>query len=234
MRTLVSSQRYFGLDPVALKVGAERTLARIAEVPLGKAFVSAATLQQDFQLDSAAAHKLLQMFVEGRLLEPEPDGSGNCRAVARLREFAEARVVPPLSRAEAKDVVDRACALAQKLNAEAVRNPFFIDRLAVSGAYMNVASDKVGKLALWPVVRPRNRGPARPALTESQGAHEIRVALRELAPHVVVQVVTDTASVERPFGVPYEAGNEFPPSEPTTTAPLREWGAALRDRLKGR
>lgn len=232
MRTLVSSQRYFGLEAVALKVGAGRTIARIAEMPLGKAFVSAVTLQHDFQLDSAVAAKLLQMFVEGRLLEPEADGSGDCRVTARLREFAEARVVPPLSRTEAKGVVERACALADKINAEATRNPLFIDRLAVSGSYMNLATDRIGKLVLWAVVRARMHVPARPAQSEQQGAHEIRVALRELAPHVFVQVVTDTAPIERPFGVPFEAGNEVPP-DPTTTAPLREWAASLRDKLKG-
>ena len=116
-------------------------------------------------------------------------------------------------------------------NAEAVRNPLFIDRMAVSGSYMDVAIDKIGKLALWTVVRVRTRGAARPAFTEDQGAHEIRAALRELAPHVVVQVVTDIASVERPFGVPFQAGNELPPEPPTTAAPLFDWAAQLRRKL---
>jgi len=229
-RTLVSSQLYFGLEPVVFVRGAARALARIAELPLGRAFVSVDTLAQDFELDSAKAARLLRAFVAQEVLEPEP-GSSDYRVTARMREFAQAHIVPPLTRADAREVVDRACALAEKHNAEAVRNPLFIDRMAVSGTYMEVATDQVGKLALWAVVRPRNLGAARPALTENQGAHEIRVALRELAPHIVVQVVTDIASVERPFGVPFQAGNEMPPEPATTVAPLLDWAAQLRGKL---
>ena len=106
--TLVSSQLYFGLEPVVFVRGAARTLARIAELPLGKAFVSVETLAQDFQLDGAKAAKLLRAFVAQQVLEPEPGGSDH-RVTARLREFAQARIVPPLTRAEAREIVDRAC-----------------------------------------------------------------------------------------------------------------------------
>lgn len=233
-RTLVSSQLYFGMEPVALVRGAARTLARISDLPLGRAFVSVETLGEDFQLDGAAALKLLRAFVARQLLEPEPDGSGEYRVTARVREFAQAHIVPPLTRDEARKVVDRACSLAEDHNAKALRNPLFIDRMAVSGSYMNTATDQIGKLALWPVVRLRNRGASRPPLTENEGAHEIRAALRELAPHIVVQIVADTASVERPFGVPFEAGNELPPEPTTTAAPLLDWAASLRRRFGGR
>jgi len=230
-RALVATQLYFGLEPNPLVRGAARTLARLADLPLGRAFVSVEALGQDFELDGAAALKLLRAFVAHKVLEPEPGGSGDYRATARLREFAEAHIVPALTRAEAKDVVDRACAFAEKHNAGALRNPLFIERLAVSGGYMNAKNEAIGKLVLWPVVRLRSRGIGQPPLTESEGAHEIRVGLRELAPHVVAEVATDTTSVERPFGVPFAAGNELPSEPPSTVAPLLDWAASLPRRL---
>src|SRR5215470_10697319 len=136
-RTLVATQLYCGLEAILFVRGAARTLARVAELPLGRAFVSVETLRQDFELDGAAALKLLRAFVAQRVLEPEPGGSGEYRATARLREFAQAHVVPALTRAEAMDVVDRACAWTERHNAQALRNPLFIERLAVSGSYMN-------------------------------------------------------------------------------------------------
>src|SRR5262249_49694726 len=153
---------------------------------------------------------LLRALVAQRVLEPEPGGSGEYRATARLREFAQAHIVPTLTRAEAKDVVERACAWSERHNAVALRNPLFIERLAVSGDYMNAKNDLTGRPALWASVGIRDRRAAPPALTESQGAHEIRAGLRELAPHVVAQIVPDLAPIERPFGVPFEAGNELP------------------------
>jgi hypothetical protein len=233
-RRLIANQRYFGLEPKPLVRGAARTLARVADLPLGRAFVSVEALGQDFELDRAAALKLLNAFVAHKVLEPEPSGSGDYRATARLREFAQAHVVPALTRAEAKDVVDRACAFTEKHNAEALRNPLFIERMAVSGDYMDAKNEAIGKLVLWPVVRLRNHGAGRPALTEGEGAHEIRVGLRELAPHVIAEVVTDTGPVERPFGVPFAAGIELPSEPPPTVAPLLDWAASLRRRLGGR
>jgi hypothetical protein len=232
-RALVANQLYFGLEAIPLVRGAARTLARVADLPLGRAFVSVETLSQDFELDRAAALKLLRAFVAQQVLEPEPGGSGEYRATARLREFAQAHIVPTLTRTEAKDVVEQACAWTEKHNALALRNPLFIERLAVSGGYVNATTDAIGRLALWPVVRIRARGAAQPALNEGQGAHEIRAGLRELAPHVVAQIVTDQSSIERPFGVPFQAGNEVQ-SEPTTIAPLLDWAASLGRRLGGR
>jgi len=229
-RTLVATQRYFGLEAFLFVRGAAHTLARLADLPLGRAFVSVETLRVDFELDRTAALKLLRAFVAHRVLEPEPGGSGEYRATARLREFAQAHIAPALTRAEAKVVVERACAWSEKHNALAFRNPLFIERLAVSGSYMDATNELIGSLTLWPIVRVRDRGAAGPVLTESEGAHEIRAGLRELAPHVVAQIVPDSAAIERPFGVPFEAGNEVA-CEQTTIAPLFNWAAALPRRL---
>lgn len=229
-RLLVSSQLYFGMDPAALIFGAERTVARIAGAAEETARVNAEMLGQDFQLDFVAALRLVRSFVAGGLLEPVAGATEQYRPTDRFREIATARVVPPLTRAEATQLVDRACGVAERLNGDA-RNPLFIDRMAVSGSYMSV-SERIGKLELWPVVRRRDPGAVRPVLSDREGGHEIRAALRELGPHVVAQVVTDVSKVERPFGVPFEAAGEIP-DRPTTTGPLRGWAASLRDRIKG-
>lgn len=230
-RALVADQLYFGVEPLVLTLGAARTLRRLATMPLNRARVDAEMLRQDFQLDRAATQGLVRGFVASGVLEPEPGSNSEYRVTGRLREFAQARIVPPLSRAEARQVLERASEVAQLLNAD-LRNPLVIERLAVSGAYMS-SSDRIGKLHLWPIVSARTRGARRPALSESECAHEIRAALREISPHVFAQVVADTGAIERPFGVPFEAGAdaEIPaPSGPS----LRGWAATVRRRLADR
>jgi hypothetical protein len=101
--------------------------------------------------------------------------------------------------------------------------------MAVSGIYG--CGDQPDRQARLVDRGAGDRGASGAAPTENQGAHEIRAALRELAPHVVVQVVTDIASVERPFGVPFQAGNEMPPEPTTTAAPLLDWAAQLGRKL---
>ncbi len=204
-RTLVSNQIYFGLEPLILRRGAERTLERLASQAAESARVSAETLRDDFQLDAAETGKLLQAFVADRLLEA--DGCrGDYRPTERFRELAAAKVVPPLHREEAKQLLEAACELAAQLNVEGTRNPLLIDMMAVSGDYVS-AGDRIGKLVLWPVVRHRDRRARRTSMTDTEGAQQIRAAMRELGPFITARVVADAASVDRPFSVPFHADN---------------------------
>ena len=234
IRSLISNQLYFGLEPLNLRRGTERTLSRVFGLPPDRVRVNRETLREDFRLDIGEADALVNSFVTGGLLQADPENAGNYRLTERFHEFAQARVVAPLERAEAKDLVDKACRLAAQINAQRTWNPVMIDMLGVSGSYMS-RSEHIADLKLWPVVktraqiRPRRFGSP---MTKAEGSSEIREALRALSPFILVHLVTDTASVERPFSVPFRAYDELIASS-LAPAKLLAWSSSIR-RLGGR
>ena len=235
IRTLISNQLYFGLEPLDLRRGTERTLSRVFGLPPDRVRVTRETLREDFRLDPAESETLLRAFVGDGLLQADPATAGNYRLTERFHEFAQARVVAPLERAEAKELVDKACRVAAQINADRTWNPVMIDMLGVSGAYMS-RSDYISELKLWPVVktraeiRPRRFGSP---MTKAEGSSEIRGLLRALSPFILVHLVTDTASVERPFSVPFRAYDELIASS-LAPAKLLAWSSSLRRQLSGR
>jgi hypothetical protein len=235
IRTLISNQLYFGLEPLDLRRGTERTLSRVFGLPPDRVRVTRETLREDFRLDMAESEALVRAFVGDGLLQADPATAGNYRLTERFHEFAQARVVAPLERAEAKELVDKACRLAAQINADRTWNPVMIDMLGVSGAYMS-RSDYISELKLWPVVktraeiRPRRFGSP---MTKAEGSSEIRGLLRALSPFILVHLVTDTASVERPFSVPFRAYDELIASS-LAPAKLLAWSSSLRRQLSGR
>ena len=192
-------------------------------------------MREDFRVDMAESETLVHAFVSDGLLQADPEIPGNYRLTERFHEFSQARVVAPLERSEAKELVDKACRLAAQINADRTWNPVMIDMLGVSGPYMS-RSDHVSELKLWPVVktrtqiRPRRFGAP---MTKAEGSSEIRGLLRALSPFILVHLVTDTASVERPFSVPFRAYDELLAS---TLAPakLLSWSSSLRRQPTGR
>ena len=145
---------------------------------------NAQTLGEDFRLDAAAAHALLRTLASHRLLEPEPDRAGDYRLTERFREIAAARVVRPLQRWQAKELLEAACRLVAQMNADSTRNSFIVETMAVSGDYMS-RSDRIDELVLWPLVKPRHQEGARRirfSLSETEGAKEIRTALPRAQP----------------------------------------------------
>jgi hypothetical protein len=235
IRTLISNQLYFGLEPLNLRRGAERTLSRVFGLTPDRVRVNAQTLREDFRLDTPEGNALVHAFVTGGLLQPDPETPGNYRLTERFHEFAQARVVAPLERAEAKELVDKACHLAAQINADRTWNPLMIDMMGVSGAYMS-RSDYLADLILWPVVktrpqvRPRRFGPP---MTKAEGSSEIRGALRDLSSFIIVHLVTETASVERPFSVPFRAYDDLIASS-IATAKLLAWSSSIRRQITGR
>ena len=235
IRTLISNQLYFGLEPLDMRRGTERTLSRVFGLPPDRVRVTRETLREDFRLDTAESETLLRAFVGDGLLQADPATAGNYRLTERFHEFAQARVVAPLERAEAKELVDKACRVAAQINADRTWNPVMIDMLGVSGAYMS-RSDYISELKLWPVVktraeiRPRRFGSP---MTKAEGSSEIRGLLRALSPFILVHLVTDTASVERPFSVPFRAYDELIASS-LAPAKLLAWSSSLRRQLSGR
>jgi hypothetical protein len=68
IRTLISNQLYFGLEPLDLRRGTERTLSRVFGLPADRARVTRETLREDFRLDTAGSEALVHAFVSDGLL----------------------------------------------------------------------------------------------------------------------------------------------------------------------
>jgi len=224
IRTLILEQQYFGLATSAFHSGAQRVLARIAGAPPDHARVKAQNVREDFRVDIAAGDALLQALVAGKLLQPDPAHPGDYRVTQRFREFALARVVAPLTRPRARFLLARACHLAAQVNDEWAWNPFTIDMIAVSGSFMS-RNDKLAELTLGILVQPRAQVRVRRfgrSTTRDEAASEIAAALRALSSFIVVHIVTDTASLQRPFCVPFRARDRAD----TTLPSGRLWGWA--------
>jgi hypothetical protein len=202
-RTLIAGRRYFGLDPVQFRNAAGRVLTRIVGLPPERAHVRGAHLKQDFALDAREGDALLDELVQNGLIKPLPDRPDDFAITDRFLEFAAARVVEPLSRARARQLVARACDLCRQMNAEWTRNPLEIEALAVSGAYMSRASE-LPELTLGVVVRAR--GAERRSRwgrmgNKQAGAQAMREELSSLSSFVIVHFVTELAALPRPFSV---------------------------------
>lgn len=231
IRTLVSQQLHFGLEPLAFRRGAARVLARVAGRPQEAAQITVEGLRKDFRLDAAGTEALLHALVARRLLESSNDAS-DYRLTERFREFALARVVPPLQRARAKWLIEKAGMLAAQINAKWARNPFVIAMIAVSGSYMS-RNRNLPELRLWLIVRPRTSAGARVwgrPLSRADGARQIREAVRSLSSFIVVRLVTDARSLPRPFAVAFRADDDLPEPQPIFVV-LREWSDSVRRRI---
>ena len=236
IRTLISNQLYFGLDPLAFRRGAGRALARVAKLSAEQARVNAQTLGKDFRLDAAGAHTLVDSFLAKGMLQADPMRAGEYRLTDRFAEYALARVVPPLPRVRAKELLDQACKLATKINAEWKHNPLMIHMIAVSGSYMS-RNNRISELTLWPVVKRRPEVSAwrlGPSITKADAATEISTALRGLSSFIIVRTVADKTTIVRPFAVPFRHDYGDRATSAPSTGRLWSWGFSLRRQLTGR
>ena len=133
---LLASERYFGLEALTLRTGTQRALKRMSTQAAEQPLITVRSLAQDFCVDAAASEKLLHAFLAGGLIFAN-DRRGCYRPTERFREFALARVVVPLSRMRAKELIAAACRVATRINADWDRNPFLIETIVVSGSYMS-------------------------------------------------------------------------------------------------
>ncbi|HSV16902.1 MAG TPA: hypothetical protein VLR71_00730 [Casimicrobiaceae bacterium] len=202
-RTLIAHHRYFGVDAVRLRTAAGRVLTRVVGLPPGRARVRADHLKHDFAVDTVEGDALLHELVDGGLLRPAAEAPGDFEVTDRFREFAVARVVEPLARARARQLVARACDIARHVNAEWNRNPLVIEALAVSGSYMSRDAE-LSDLVLGVVVRSRDaqrRARWGRMGNKQAGAQAIRTELQALSSFVAVHFATDAAELPRPFAI---------------------------------
>jgi hypothetical protein len=232
IRRLIADQQYFGLDAKTFHNGAAHMLARLTAQGAERPRVDVRTLGEDFHLDGAASWALLRAMLAGGLLLT--DGPGNYRPAARFREYALANVVLPLSRARAREVIDRANKLAARINTNWDRNPYRIRMVAVSGSYMS-RSDRLQDLSLWLVLNRRAEARTRrwrSPLGKSDALRQIAAAMRELSSFVVVRIVSERHAVQRPFSVVFQAEDDFADSHAHHSwERFREWGASISRRL---
>jgi hypothetical protein len=230
-RTLVAQRAYFGFDPEAFQHGVQRLVARV-DAARDPHQVTAATLCADFGVGAAQAEVLLRAFAKGGLLRA--DKRGEYRVTERLRNYATARVVPPLQRSRAKLLISEAAARASRINAEWRRNPLYIDAIAVSGGYMS-RHDKLAEVTLWLIVSPRpNVTTRRPRQASDIAARrQIITAMCALSSFVIVHIVTDRSQVQRPFSMVFQA-EEDEASDVPRWMRWREWTLSLSRRLGGR
>jgi len=219
-RTLVTQRLYFGMDALNLRAATGRVLSRVVGLPPERARVSARSLRQDFGVDTALGNALVAQLVTEGLLEPPADLQADYGLTERFFEYASARVVEPLPRERARQLLADACALAARVNGEWTRNPLEIEAVAPYGCYMS-RDRQLAELPLGIVVRTRPaalRARWGRIQSKSDGARAIRTEFRELSSFIHVRMVNDTRLLPRPFAVAFHADSPAlvasPPSHP--------------------
>ena len=226
-RRLIADQPYFGLEAKVLRGGAARTLARLSSLPAEKAWIDLRSLADDFHVDAGRAAALLTAMLASGLLYP--DGAGRYHPTRQFREYALATVVAPLTRERAKGLIDRACKLVARINAEWTHLPFQVDMMAVSGSYMT-RRDQLSDLSLSLALHRRavSRGtPTAISPGKDEASRQIVDALQGLSSFIAVRIVTDQTKVQRPFSVVYQAGMNATESSAERREKARGWTATF-------
>ena len=206
-KTLLSHRLYYGLDPLRLRTATGRSLSRVVGLPPDRARVSAANLRHDFSLDTAQGEALVKEFVRKGLLEPPNERSPGYGFTREFYELAGARIVEPLPRARAKQILTEACALAERINDEDVHNPLLIVAFVVYGDYLT-REHRLEDLSVGIVVDlrpPSRRMRFGRSMQKAQGAAAIRDAFKALSSFMRVRLVTDIRMLPRPFNVVFES-----------------------------
>jgi len=230
-RRLVAGHRYFGIEARALRMGLGRLMERTDGAP--NAPVSPTILCEAFDLAQDDGDALLRALASGGLVRVHADG--RCTSSARLREYAYATVVAPLSRARAKLLVEHTRALAAHINVAWTREPFCIQLVAVSGSYMTrrgQLSDLRFSVVLRNRVDVRKRRFGAPP-DRSDAMRKILEAIRAQSSFIVVRVVADRHSIERPFTLVYHADDETT-TEIDAWDRVRSFKASISRRLGGK
>jgi hypothetical protein len=167
-------------------------------------------MAQDFEVSTVTGRVLATNLVAGGLLRETQSHPGDYKLTTRFLQVAGARVVEPLQRERAHGLLERACDLARRINAERNRNPYEIDQVAVFGDFMS-RDPKLAELSLGVLLR--RRPPARLARwgrveERARGRKEIRATLQKPSTFLHVRFVKSTTDLPRPFSVVFRADGQ--------------------------
>src|SRR6187431_2850101 len=135
-RTLIADRLYYGLEATHVRAASARALTRVVGLPPERARVSVVHLWNDFAVDAQKGAALVEELVARGMLEPPSEGQSGYGFTSEFFELANARIVEPLPRARARQLVDEARTLAERINEENIHNPLSIISLAVFGDFM--------------------------------------------------------------------------------------------------
>jgi len=208
-RTLVTQRLYFGVDAFRLREASGRVLARVAGLSADRAKVRASEIHRDFGVDTVDGQSLVEEMVAEGLLRQRDSSTSEYRVTDRLAEYANARVVEPLVRSRARQLVANARELASQINTGWSRNPLEIEAIAPFGCY--ISQDLyLDRLPIGVVVRarPAPRRARWRMLSKTDGAHEIRGAFKSISSFVQPQLVMRLSDLPPPFAVVFQASED--------------------------
>jgi len=208
-RTLVTHRLYFGVDPFKLREASGRVLARVVGLSADRAKVSANDIQRDFGVDTVGGQAIVHDMVAEGLLQPRAAAADQYRLTERFIEYANARVVEPLVRSRARQIVSSARELASTINCDWTRNPLEIEAIAPFGCYISqdLYLDRL-PIGIVLRMRPASRRARWRMMSKTDGAHEIRSAFKSLSSFVHAQLVTQLAEIPAPCAVVFQAHDE--------------------------
>ena len=206
---LVAKHLYFGLDPLRLRDGAERVLARVPGGGDLPSSVGLDALAEDLGLDPRAGRAVVERMVADGVLEPLAPDATEFALTDRFRAIAQARIVEPLPRGDAQRLLAQCAEIAARFNRSEARNRYAIDAIAVYGAYMSRLTD-LAELAIG--ITGRRRAPVMRPLTgratvQTEGTAAIRAMFERRSSFLQVAFFKRIADIPRPFSVVYRAGS---------------------------
>ena len=156
-----------------------------------------------------------------------PHVCANMRSLAWSRRY---RVRGP------RALLHAAREVARHINTDWNRNPFEVKTVAVSGSYMS-RRDPLPELSLWVVLRSRAEARGRHVrslLNKGDALRQILAAMNSLSSFVVVRIVADRQTVQRPFSVVFQASEEVADNSLLVWDRVRDWSASISRRLGSR
>jgi hypothetical protein len=204
--TLVRKHLYFGMDPLRLRDAANRVLTRVPEDATAPAIVGFQALAEDFLLPANASRAAVDQMVREGFLERQPQRDAY-HLTERFRAVALARIIEPLPRTQAQELVTRFKQMAAHFNRTSARNRYEIEALAVFGAYMS-RQDDLPELSIG--IAGRRRPPdERPkfgrATAQVEGTAQLRALFESQSSFVQVTLFRQVHDAPRPFSVIFKA-----------------------------
>lgn len=206
---LVAKHLYFGLDPLRLRDGAEQVLARVPGGGGPAPRVGLGALVEELELDTRVGRSVVDRMVADGVLEPVAPDATEYALTDRFRAIAQARIVEPLPRGDAQQLLTHCAEIAARFNRSATRNKYEIDAIAVYGAYMSRLTD-LAELTIG--ITGRRRAPAmRPligrATAQTEGTASIRTMFERRSGFLQVAFFKRVSDIPRPFSIVFRAGS---------------------------